>query len=147
MFLYNLYAEWSWYGLWYKIILNLMEIMLPVLYLAYFKLYISTKEMLHVGAGDLLRILCYMLLYIGLFGVFCWTFYNNSRNQNNSLFSILGFIEAMLICVLPFVGIIHNPFFATVRSYILEYLHIYGIVVLLYGMQFVCLIKKRNSFT
>ncbi len=43
-----------------------MEIMLPVLYLAYFKLYISTKEMLHVGEGDLLRILCYMLLYIDL---------------------------------------------------------------------------------
>lgn len=61
--------------MWYKIILNLMEIMLPVLYLAYFKLYISTKEMLHVGEGDLLRILCYMLLYIDLFGVFCWTFY------------------------------------------------------------------------
>ena len=114
---------------------NILQVILPLLFFVYFDHYIILKEAIHTADISLEGVLSHVLTYFLLLIVVVYTTVISCQNEKGIIYGMLGWIEAVVLWVLPLISIWQNDLFIRIKGYLIDYLHIYGSIVLLYSIQ------------
>lgn len=129
-----------------KVIIHIFQLILPILFLFYFKHYITLKEMLQRSSISVAEIFGNMLIYFLLLLIF-FIFCTIQKKEPAFFITILEWVEVAAIYILPLVFPWKTELFMYIKGYPIDYLHIYGIVFFAYSIQLIhcCLIPRKKS--
>ncbi len=114
---------------------RLFQIIFPLLFLVYFDHYMILKNAAHTADISLKGIFIHVLTYFMLLILFGYTAVVNCQNKKGIIYGILGWIETVVLWLVPLTFMWHNELFIRIKEYLVDYLHIYGSIVLLYSIQ------------
>lgn len=130
-----------------KIISNIIQLILPILFLFYFKYYITFHGLMQTASVSTMQIAGFLLLYFLLLLLLLFTA-SYSRQEKGSLFiTALAWLEAAALYILPLFFGWKTELFTAIKGYVIDYLYIYGIVVFLYSISLIhsCLISDKGN--
>lgn len=120
-----------------KTIVNVLQVILPLLFFVYFDHYMLLKESIRTSDISLIDMLGHVLVYFLLLILFIYAAVSSHKSGSSIVILALGWIEAVILCVLPFTFVWRSELFIRIKGYPIDYLHVYGIIVLLYSVQLV----------
>lgn len=126
-----------------RTIVSVLELILPLLFLVYFDHYVLLKKSLQTLDMSTIDILVHVLIYFLLLILFICVAISSYKNGTSLAILALGWIEAVILYILPLTFVWRNEIFIRVKGYPIDYLHVYGIIVLLYSVQLVYFYRSR----
>lgn len=118
-----------------RMIVNVLQLILPLLFLLYFDHYMTLKEAAHTEDISFGGLLGHVLVYFLLLLLFVYAAVNSYQNEKGVIPGVVGWIEAVVLWVLPLTFLWENRIFIRIKGYLIDYLHVYGIIVLLYSIH------------
>ena len=127
-----------------KIIMRCFQIVFPWIFLVYFHYYFILKTALQRANITLLDLVLYMTVYFLLLLICIYSMLMSERKRYHSIGIVfLGWVETIVCYVIPFIFGRKTAFFMQINSYILDYLCIYGVVVVLYSVQLIYVLFQK----
>ena len=115
-------------------------------FFVYFNYYLIVKQSLHRADITMLGIILHVSVYLILWFVCMYVLFISERNMYNNIFIVFfGWLETIVLYVIPFALGHETEFFMQINSYLLDYLCIYGVVVVLYSVQFFYFLSHRRN--
>ncbi|MCD7883205.1 MAG: hypothetical protein LUI87_05815, partial [Lachnospiraceae bacterium] len=98
---------------------------------------IILKEQLKVSNINNMDIIGHMLIYLLLLLLLIYVVIYNLKKEDGNFIIVLGWIESVAIYILPLSFVWKGGHFLYIKGYPIDYLHIYGVLVLLNTIQFI----------
>lgn len=127
-----------------RILSNFIQLVLPAILLMHFKQYIHFKECVQYYNLSIFQLGLYVLIYIIIVIMCIYLVICTHQGNTNFICLLLGWIEAVIVYVFPLTHFVTNDALIFIKMHPIEFIEIYGSIVILYSFQLIWMIHIKR---